>query len=201
MALIQQFNLSSDLDAADEHLAAAVERVTGQPVAVLKSWWGGDKQTSEMLEEIEGPVNIEWLMRKGLFKLDLRIYGQGISLHFTEAQFARALAKELTRPLLFSDCSAFPFSYFRAKPDGAIDYVVVTIDDEENFDLLTDDPTVPNHFIPQMIYGPEEPLPQKPPGDGAAMPRDVKATCDKFQQGAICEQFWSECPKRTRLKL
>jgi hypothetical protein len=170
---------------------------------VLRKLSGDDRITIRELdyERIEDKlpegVVVEWTRREGRFGLDLDVWGENIFPRETEARWARALAKELGRALLFSDCSAFPFSYYMADPDGAIWYVVVVIGDDVIMDLLSDDPGNPDHFIPELIFGAEEELPER------ASERPLhwthgETSCDQTVSGKPCLVFDTPCPKLRR---
>jgi hypothetical protein len=191
---MQSFNFHIALDAADARLVEAVAATAGQSdVRLLGTWWGTTHDGRETLEEETGAVNIEWLLRKGRFALDVRVYGPGLSPRETEARFVRALAIRLGRAILFSDCGLFPLAYFMAAPDGGILYVLIRDDEDSDvIDLASDD-----HFAPELIIPAGEALPLKP--DDAPLPKARKAYCDRGDHNdptLICEQFWGICPKR-----
>lgn len=191
--MLRTFSLSADLDGVTEGLVEAIKELTSADhLAVLSTWNGCDKTTWDLPEELEpsGDVNVEWLLRAGQFRLDLRIWGRAIPALFTRAQFARALARRACVPLLFSDCSLFPWSYLEATPDGSILHVVLSPNDDDRLDLLPSVPAGPgdtDFFVPDVLYGPSDPLPDANPSmSERSVPPDY------------CAVVNGSCPKRLR---
>ncbi len=179
--MMQQFYLQADCDDPQD-LVPVLQAMTGaRDIRLSKQDYDAD------LGE-PAAVNIEWYRRPGRFGLDVKIWGENIRPGDTEARFARAFAREMGRAALFSDCSAFPFSWFMANPDGAIWYVVTRIGDEDIMDLQNDDPSDPDHFIPQLFFRAEDALPD-------TVPKQESASCDRASDGKLCEIFAMPCPK------
>ncbi len=136
--------------------------------------------------EAAGAVNIEWLRRKGRFSLDVNVFGRGFAPHDTPARLCRAVARALGRAVLFSDCSAFGYSYFSAEPDGSIWAQLVVIgDDDDVMDLAVYAHPDPHHRYPRMTFAADEPLAERPPGAPTGWDAQ-SADCDTRLPGRVC---------------
>ena len=191
--LVRTFNLISDLDGITESLLRAIRIATAcEDVVVLSTWNGCDKATWDLPAENEpwGGVNVEWLLRAGEFRLDVKLWGRAIPASYTRARLAREIAKALGRPLLFSDCAIFPWSYLEAMPDGAIRHVVARPNDDDRLDLYPAAPAGPGdreYFEPEILYGPSDPLNDADPWmPERSIPPDY------------CAVFNRSCPKSHR---
>ncbi len=141
-------------------------------------------------------MNIEWARRKGRFALDVSVYAPGYDARETEARFVRAVAKALGRAVLFSDCSPFPYSYFSAEPDGSIQAQILVRDDDDD-DIVDVRPSVhddPRHAYPRLTFAPDEPLPQKEPGDPDSWTHG-ETSCEMPVPGKPCRTFALACPR------
>jgi hypothetical protein len=189
--MINHFYCHVDLDDPAK-LAPALRKVSGNEQITIC------KVDHERIEDIppQGVV-AEWIRREGHFGLDLDVWGPDIFPHETEARWARALAKELGRALLFSDCSAFPFSYYMADPDGSIWYVVIKVDEEDIFDLASDDPANPDGFIPKLVFASDEELPERSPERPLHWTHG-QTSCEQNIAGKPCLPFNLPCPKYSR---
>jgi hypothetical protein len=143
----------------------------------------------------EARVLIEWLMREGAFALDVSLHVGDLLRHETEARVCRALAKALNARLLFSDCSAFPFSYFCAEPDGSITSQLLVRDDEDpermNVEAMAHDD--PRHAYPRVVFAADEALPEREPGAPAHWTHG-ETSCETAAAGP-CRVFAMACPK------
>jgi len=190
------FHFHADLD-DPEKLVAAIASATGEgDVRLLAGWNGCDRVTGEPIaHDVTGKVNIEWLRRKGRFSLDVMFYGRDIAPRETEARLCRAVAKSLGRSVLFSDCSAFAYSYFSAEPDGSIWAQLLVIgDDDDVMDLDTYHHDDPRHCYPRLVFAPDEGLPERAPGDPENWTHG-DTSCDKPIPGKLCRAFAAPCPK------
>jgi hypothetical protein len=151
-------------------------------VRLPPTWWGCDKSGGGLPdpEPVEGPVNVEFMACSDR-AMEFAVFGRGLTL--ARADLGRAIAIADGRPLLFSDCSLFPFSYFMAREDGAIVSVVVSPADEGAFVLLPQDPAEPDATPRVVLFGPNEPLPR--PADPAELDPPRR-----------CAVFGGPCPKR-----
>ena len=181
-----------------EELIPAVQHATREiDVRLLDGWNGCRRGTIEPVEnDATGRVNIEWLRRKGRFSLDVQIYGRRIAPRETTARIARSLARSLARAVLFSDCSAFGYSYFSAKPDGSIWAQLLVIDDADDdiMDVQAYDHDDPRHRYPRMVLGPDEPLPERAIGADESW-RVGETSCEGPVAGKPCAVFALACPK------
>ena len=134
-----------------------------------------------------GPLDIAWLLRRGRFALDLVVYARDFGARETQARLCRAVAKTLGKPVLFSDCSPFPYSYFSAEPDGSIWVQLLTPDDDdgERMDLETD--------YARLIFAPDAALPERAPDDPVSWCRG-DTMCEHAADGP-CRAFAMPCPK------
>jgi hypothetical protein len=187
---METFRFHADLDDPAK-LLPALRVVTGETDVRLAQWDGLD----DVAPTEHAKMNVRWLKRPGRFQLDVEVWGENICPRDTEARFARAMAKELGHALLFGDCSAFPFSYFMAKPDGTIWLVLIRIGEEDIMDLENDDPNNPNMFIPRLIVCADEPLPERSPGAPTSW-QHGDTTCEAPVEGRPCRVFAMACPKR-----
>lgn len=186
---MRTFDITANLDGITADLLRAIRIATRcEQVVVLSTWNGCDKVTWDLPAEQEpwGDVSIEWLLRAGEFRLDLKLWGR-IPASFTPARLARELAVALGGPLLFSDCALFPWSYLEAMPDGSIRHVVARPDEHDRLDLL---PPAPAHdgdreyFDPEVICAASDPL-----LDADASKPDRSSPPD------YCAVFNRSCPK------
>lgn len=180
------FDVSSDLDDFSEEILEALRVATGESDVVEHgTWMGCDKENWDLpvTRHPEAKIEVEWLRRKGRFGLDLRIVARDAHLHMSDGMFARAFARALGRPLLFSDCHLFPWSYFMAAADGSIFDVVCEPNDDDRLDLIPSDPDEPGHSMPMLLFGPADELP--PVTDDAT-----------FEPPDRCGVFGGECPKK-----
>lgn len=187
---MRTFDFTADLDGITADLLRAIRIATGcEHVVVLSTWNGCDKVTWDIPAEHEpwGDVNLEWLLRAGEFRLDVKLWGRGIPASCTAAQLTRAIAKALGRPLLFSDCAIFPWSYLEAMPDGAILHVVARPNDEDRLDLYPAAPASPDdheYFAPEILCAPSDRLNDAEPWmPNRSIPPDY------------CAVFNRSCPK------
>ena len=132
-------------------------------------------------------AEIETIDRQGRFARDVTVWVR--ESRETSARFCRALAKALGRAVLFSDCSAFPFSYFLADPDGAIWSVLLAIGDDDVMDLAPD-------YTPLLSVPAEEALPERPAGAPVSWTQD-DTMCERHAAGRPCRVFAGPCRKRT----
>ncbi len=167
----------------DERLLRAIARATGVAEAsLLPSWYGCDKQTGDVPDpEPEAwPVNVEF-DTYGARTMQLQVFGPAVSM--ATAALGRAIALADGRPLLFSDCHLFPFTYMMARADGAIVHVVVRSDDGgDDFELLSEDPADPDYWRRDVLFAP-----------GDALPSPLVARADPPE---YCAVFRGACPKR-----
>ncbi|HET7697155.1 MAG TPA: hypothetical protein VFK57_15695 [Vicinamibacterales bacterium] len=193
MTGVRTFDLSADLDEVTPELVRAIRTATAAAhVVVLSTWNGCDKRTWDVPAETApwGDVTVEWLLRAGQFRLDLKLWGRAIPPRFTPAALAREIARALGGPLLFSDCSLFPWSYLEATPDGAIWHVVARPNEEDRLDLL---PAAPagdrgrEYFPPQLVYAAAEALADADP-----------SAPDRSSPPDYCAVFNRSCPKALR---
>jgi hypothetical protein len=188
--VVPSFNLLADLDDVGDDLVRAISLALNRSaVTVLSTWNGCDKMTGDLPPRLEftGDVNLEWLLRNGQFRLDLRVWGRGIPSTMTPARFARAVAIALAGPVLFSDCHVFPWSYLLAQADGAILHVVAQPNEEDRLDLLPEVPAFPgdrDYFSREILYGPADPLMEADPARG-----------DRSIPPDYCAVFNRTCPK------
>lgn len=190
------FHFHADLDDPSE-LVAAVSEATGErDVRLLRGWDGCDRETGRAIEDEEtGAVNVERLRREGRFSLDVQVYGANIAPGRTSAGFARAVAKSLQRSVLFSDCGGSSFSYFSAEPDGSIWAQTLVVGDDSVMDLDTFRHEDPRRRCPRMVFGPDEPLPERPAGKPESW-HSGDPTCDTAGAGTLCRVFYAPCPRR-----
>ena len=185
--MLTAFFFHAAVDDARE-IAAALTRVTG--IADVR-----------LFEPNESPddfphrtLSVEWVRRGGQFALDLRVYGHGFAERETEARFCRALAKALGKPVLFGDCSAFPFSYFAAEPDGSIWAELLVQDDaSDRMDVEVMDHGDPHHAYPRQSFAADEALPEREPGAPTSWQRG-DTSCETVGNG-LCRVFAMPCPK------
>ncbi len=168
----------------DERLLQAIARAMGIAAPrLLPTWWGCDKETGDLPDPApeEGLVNVEF-NTCGARTMELQVFGPAVSM--PTAALARAIARADGRPLLFSDCHLFPFTYMMAREDGAILHVLVRSDDAvvDDFELLPEDPANPDYWRRDVLFAPDDPLP--PPLVARADPP------------AHCAVFRGPCPKR-----
>lgn len=186
------FEVSSDLGAFSEEILRALQGATGESEVVgLETWMWCDKATHEVpvTPRRHGKVEVEWLRRKGQFGLDLRIIARDSCQRMSAAMFARAFAGALGRPLLFSDCHLFPWSYILAGADGSMFDVVCQPNDEDRLDLVAGDPDRPGDFTPGLLFAPYDALPAPLEGETFAPPD----RCGVF--GGACPKKSERCPK------
>ena len=171
------FECSSDLGDFSGEIPRALHVITGESdIVVLETWNGCDKTSWDLPPAApQGRIEIEWLRRKGQFGLDLKIFARDSYLRMGEAVFVRALARALGRPLLFSDCHLFPWSYFMAAADGSIFDVVCEPNEEDRLDLVPD--------APVLLFAPSDVL---PPPEG-----------ETFEPPYRCGVFGGACPKKS----
>ena len=187
---MQSFDLMADLDGVTQELVRAIAHAAGtMDIAVLSTWNGCDKVSWDLPGEMErtAEVNVEWLLRSGRFRLDLRVWGRGIPDTRTEARFARDVARTLGRPLLFSDCHLFPWSYILARQDGAILHVLVRPNEGDSFDLMPETPAFEgdtDFFAPELLYASGDPLDDA----GTQIP-------ERSLPPEYCRIFNGPCPK------
>jgi hypothetical protein len=172
------------LPAPDARLLQAIARATGvDAVRLLPTWYGCDKQTNDLPDPKpeDGPGSVEF-ERCGVRTMQLQGVGPAVSM--ATAALARAIALADGRPLLFSDCHLFPFTYLMARADGAIVHVVVRSADEvaDDFELLPDDPAAPDYWRRDILFA---------PGDALPPPRVAQADPPEH-----CAVFGGPCPKR-----
>ena len=189
------FHFHADLDDPLE-LVRAIAEVTGeQDVRLLRTWNGCDRDTGNAVEDLEtGAVNVEWLRRNGRFSLDVQVYGPNLAPRQTSAGFARAVAKSLRRPVLFSDCSASPYTYFSAEPDGAIWVQMLVAGDTDTMDTDISVHEDPRHCRPRLMFRADEPLPERPAGSPVTWQHGDPG-CETIGPG-LCRVFYMPCPKR-----
>ncbi len=172
----------------DEDLVRAVGAAFGTTaVRVVDTWNFSEKSTGDLLAANDPPpadVYLEWLERGG-DAISLQIFGPAVKDDAGAGDVGRALALALGMPLLFSDCSLFPFSYLMAREDGAILNVVIRDLDEDGFELLPSDPDDPDHWIPEMVFEADQPL---PPPASEEMRRNIV-------HHKMCAIFDGPCPK------
>lgn len=188
---VRTFDVIADLDGITEGLLRATRIATGcEDVVVLSTWNGCDKATWDLpaANEPWGGVNVEWLLRRGEFRLDVKLWGRAIPASYTAARLARDIAIALGRPLLFSDCAIFPWSYLQAMPDGSIRHVVARPNDDDRLDLLPPAPAGDGeYFEPEEICAASDLLrdadPSKP---------------DRSSPPDYCAIFNRSCPKSQR---
>lgn len=181
------FEVSSDLGVFSEEVLRALRVATGESDVVgLETWMGCDKATWDLpvLPQPTGRIEVEWLLRRGQFGLDLRIMTRDSCREMSAAMFARAFARALGRPLLFSDCHLFPWSYIMASADGSIFDVVCEPNEDDRLDLLPDDPDGPDHFTPVLLFAAGDALPPAPEGG-------------MFEPPDRCGVFGGACPKKS----
>lgn len=181
---MQRFFFVAWLPRPDARLIAAIARAVGVADArLLPTWWGCEKQTGNLPhpEPDEGPLNIEF-DTCGERTMQLQVFGPAVSLGI--AALGRAIALSDGRPLLFSDCHLFPFSYMMAQEDGAIVHVIVRPDEGvgNDFELLPDDPADPDFWRRDVLFAPSDPLP--PP------------LVERADPPTRCGVFRGACPKR-----
>jgi hypothetical protein len=181
---MQRHFLVAWLPQPDARLLDAIATAAGVAEAqLLPTWWGCGKDSLNApdLGLDEGAVNVEF-DTCGERAMQLQIFGPAVSLR--TAALARAIALSDGRPLLFSDCHLFPFSYLMAREDGAIVHVVVKSDEEaiDNFELLPDDPASPDYRRWDVLFAPDAPLPP--------------ALVERADPPAHCAVFRGACPKR-----
>jgi hypothetical protein len=167
----------------DAVLIAAVAEATGAgEVRVLPTWWGCEKRNGALPvpEPGEGLVNLEF-QRCSDRAMEFSVFGPGVRR--ARADLGRAIALASGRPLLFSDCNLFPWSYFMAREDGAIVNVAIHPTDEDIFELMPEDPADPDGIPRTVVFAPDEPLPTAPDLPELDPPRR-------------CAVFGGPCPKR-----
>jgi hypothetical protein len=197
---MNNFHFHADLDDPGA-LAASVAGVTGHgDVRLLRGWQAGARGDGRIaVEEEYGPVNVEWLRRKGRFSLDVHVFGHGLAVRETEARFCRAMARALGRALLFSDCGANPFSYFLAEPDGSLwrAYIAV-LDDLDIVDLVELDADNRAALEPALIAAAGANLPLLPED---VTPDTRYRSCDMVEPRPgivdLCQNFGMPCPQLT----
>ena len=138
----------------DERLLRAIARATGVAEArLLPTWWGCDKKTYDMPDSgpEEGALFVEF-ETCGARTMQLQIFGPAVSMG--TAALGRAIALADRRPLLFSDCHLYPFTYMMAREDGAILHVLVRSDDAvaDDFELLPDNPADPDYWRRDILF-------------------------------------------------
>lgn len=175
-----------------EKLAPALRKMSGESRITIR-----EADFNRVEDALPEGIVLEWTRREGRFDLEIDVRSRGHFLHETQARWSRALAKEMGGPFLFSDCSAFPFSYYMADPDGSIWYVVVKIGDEDIFDLLSDDPNDPDGFPPKLAFRADEELPLRSP-DKPLHWTHGETSCDQTVAGKPCLIFNMTCPKISR---
>lgn len=194
------FHFHADLDDPLELVAAVAEAAGEEDVRLVHSWNGYDRESGDMIEPQQtGAVYIEWLRRQGRFSLDVQVYGARLAPRQTSARFARAVAKSLRRSVLFNDCSPYPFSYVSAEPDGSIWLQIVIDDDTDVMDLDAYDHEDPSLRRPRLVFGPDEPLPERPAGSPVSW-RHGDPVCETRGPQDLCWAFCTPCPKRRPLQ-
>src|ERR1700761_8475922 len=132
-------------------------------------------------------AQVETLDRQGRFARDVTVWVR--ESRETNARFCRALATALGRAVLFSDCSAFPFSYFLADAQGAIWSVLLAIGDDDVMDLAPD-------YTPLLCVPAGEALPLRAAGDPVSWTQD-DTMCERYAAGRPCRVFAGPCRRRT----
>jgi hypothetical protein len=194
---VTQFHVHADLDDPSK-LPAAVAAATGErDVKLLAGWLGRDRDTGALLpDEASAAVSIEWLRSRGRFALNILVYCRGVAETETKGGFARGLARALGRAVLFSDCSAFGYSYFSAEPDGAILAQLLVVDeaDPDRMDLDAYDHPDPRHRYPRLVFSADEALPPWTRDAPETWARG-DTTCELMIGGRPCRIFNLPCPK------
>jgi hypothetical protein len=194
------FSFHADLDDPRD-LIPALQRATGESdVCLLEGWNGCKRGTLEPIEdEATGTVNVEWMRRKGRFSLDVQVFGHNIAPLETTARISRTVATSLKRAVLFSDCSAFPYSYFSAEPDGSIWAQLLVIDelDDDIMDLQIYDHDDPLHLYPRMVFAADDVLPARAPGVPESWSAG-EASCEAQVSGKLCTVFAARCPNQRK---
>jgi hypothetical protein len=170
-------------------LADALARVTG--IADIRLFEPGAVPDAMPA----GTLNVEWIRRRGQFALDVRVYAKDFATRETEARFCRAVAKALGKPVLFSDCSAFPYSYFAAEPDGSIwaQLLANDDDDDEQMDVAVVDHIDPHHAYPRQTFAADEALPARDAGAPTSWTQG-DTRCE-IAGNSPCRTFAMPCPK------
>lgn len=184
-----RFHVHSDCpDPAD--IVGALRSIFAEPdVRLLKSWRHLVTNEPAPHGDEPGPINVEVYRRGGQFALDVEVWGPTFGEGESSAGFARALALALGRPVLFSDCSSFVFSYFLADPKGAIWEALLQIRDDDVMDL--DDTSL----YPRLVIAADEDLPRRAAGDPESWTHG-DTSCETYVPGRPCRVFAMECPKR-----
>lgn len=188
-----RFHVHSDCpDPGD--ILHALKRIFSEPdVRLLESRSYSGASESAAHGDEPGPINVEVYRRKGRFALEVEVWGETFGEGETSASFSRALALALGRPLLFSDCSSFPFSYFLVDPKGAIWEVLLQISDDDIFDLCDS-----SHY-PCLTIAVNKCLPRRAAGDPDSWtPGDT--SCETYVPGRPCRAFAMECPRKRVLQ-
>jgi hypothetical protein len=200
---MNNFHFHADLDAPGALVAAAQAASGVRDVRLLRGWQGGARGDGRIaVEEAYGPVNIEWLRRKGRFSLDVHVFGHGLAVRETEARFCRGVARALGRALLFSDCGTNPFSYFLAEPDGSLWRAYIAVqDDIDIVDLVALDTGNREALAPALVAAADADLPLLPEG---VTPDTKYRACDMAEgrPGALdlCHNFGTSCPRLSALR-
>ena len=174
-------------DAAFLSAVAKAANVDAHNARLLDSWDHVDK-ADPFGPEVEPPkaqVYVEWTPAgDSLVTCQIHVFGPAIREDESEPSFARRLARLSGWPLLFSDCHVYPNTWMMAREDGAIVHVVVR--DDDDMTLLPEDPREPDHWARDVLFAPDDPLPQPTAAE-------LDARGDPPDR---CKAFGGACPKR-----
>lgn len=204
---MQRVSLLSDLASVDQTFVDAVAAIAGlSNVLVLDTYWGGDRETGKLAEEIdtrEADLYIEWRRFKGRYGLAVDMYGpKPLRETLSEAEFVRRLAMTLGRRMVISDCDANPWSYLFIEPDGSLHHGYMRTDDEDGnavYDLVHElDPSDPSYIEELVVWPAGRAWPIKPADAPDHMPPEIRRFCraSPGDEGKLCESFWAPCPKQ-----
>jgi hypothetical protein len=175
--------------APDHALVDALAAAAGMDDVVVLTTWNGCVKGSwdfPATPEATGAVNLEWLDLGTGAAMAIEVFGSAIGPGLGRPEFGRRLARALGRPLLFGDCHLFPWTYMMAREDGAIVHVVVQPGDEAGFVLLPEDPSHPDHWERDVLFGPDDPLPVT----------TAETLASRLSPPGHCAIFGGACPKR-----